>query len=337
MPKSCIVCRAVASQDVLLQYCDACQSAVYCSKVCQRKDWKKHHKEICKRLNVGHGDMQVRSDKHMSRSIEMKEFFETGEDSLDEDGKQFFKLFQESSFEGSQAAALEMMKIAKRQTKHNQMFYVSQSLRLLAVSESEKLSWPNSPLLVILQLVDPSVLSGDEGKSTTALHYLASLADPFDYSTHVNQLILAKQLIERGADVHAISSKEGETPLHQACYWGNTTNLDFVELLLKEGADPNSQDNLGTTPLLYTAPQAPGAAKFLLNWPTTDVNIITARTGESFLVRVRNDVKHYTEELTLYDDHPERVEHKFLLRQWRKIEKMLLEMGAHDTGITAIE
>jgi hypothetical protein len=49
MPKSCIVCRAVASQDILLQYCDACQSALYCSKACQRKDWRKQqHKQICK-------------------------------------------------------------------------------------------------------------------------------------------------------------------------------------------------------------------------------------------------------------------------------------------------
>jgi hypothetical protein len=47
------------------------------------------------------------------------------------------------------------------------------------------------------------------------------------------------------------------------------TNLDFVELLLKKGADPNSQDHLGGTPLTFTKKFAPGAAKFLLNWPTT--------------------------------------------------------------------
>jgi hypothetical protein len=58
MPKSgCIICRAVASQDVLFQYCAACQSALYCSKACQRKDWKKQHKKVYKLLNVGHGDM----------------------------------------------------------------------------------------------------------------------------------------------------------------------------------------------------------------------------------------------------------------------------------------
>ncbi len=42
------------------------------------------------------------------------------------------------------------------------------------------------------------------------------------------------------------------------------TNLDFVELLLKEGADPNAQDHTQKTPLMSTATLAPGAAKFLL-------------------------------------------------------------------------
>ena len=88
---------------------------------------------------------------------------------------------------------------------------------------------------------------------------------------------------------------------------------------------------------MYTAPQAPGAAKLLLNWPAPDVNTIDAQSGESFLVRIRGVVKHYTEELALCDDHPDRVQHKFLRRQWRKVEKMLVEMGAHDTGITVIE
>jgi hypothetical protein len=53
------------------------------------------------------------------------------------------------------------------------------------------LSWPNSPLLVLLQFVDPNVLIGDEETRVTLLHTLADLADPFDYSTHENQVILA--------------------------------------------------------------------------------------------------------------------------------------------------
>jgi hypothetical protein len=57
---------------------------------------------------------------------------------------------------------------------------------------------PNSPLLILLQIVDPNVLSGaldeplKEGETKqTPLDDLADLADPFDYYTNVNQLIIA--------------------------------------------------------------------------------------------------------------------------------------------------
>jgi hypothetical protein len=112
MPKSCIVYNAVVSQDIVLQYCFACQSALFCSKPCPTKDWKKKHKKMCKLVNVGHGDMQVRTDKHKRLSIDLKEQIERYERSIDKDGKRFFKLFRESTFERSQAAAVEMTKIA---------------------------------------------------------------------------------------------------------------------------------------------------------------------------------------------------------------------------------
>jgi hypothetical protein len=164
---------------------------------------------------------------------------------------------------------------------------------------------------------------------------LADLADPSDYSTHEKKLILAKELIEHGANVNAVSIPEGETPLHYACFLDVVTNLDFVELLLEEGADPNSQDNKGMTPLMFSRKFVPGAAKFLLKWPTTDVNI-TNRSGETFLARVRLDVKYFSDEFAR-PDNPARVLHQFWLQQWRKIEEMLVERGAVDTGITTVE
>jgi hypothetical protein len=334
MPKSCIICSAIASPDIVLQYCAGCQSALYCSKACQRIDWRqKQHRQICKLLNVGHGDMQVQTSTHTNLSIQNKERFEREERSLHEDKKRFFKLFQESTFDGRWAAALEMIKIAKRQPKENQKFLLFHSLRFLARSDSEMLSWPNSPLLVMLQFVDPNVLSEDKDTPleedearVSPLHQLADLAAPSDYSTHENQLILANQLIEHGANVNALTNPQGRTPLHEACHTSNVTNLDFVELLLEAGSDPNAQDHRGLTPLMYTTAHAPGAAKFLLNWPTTDVNI-TNRYGNSILDRVREAVKHFSDEVAR-PDNTEKVQHRFLLQQWRSIEEMLVERGA---------
>jgi ankyrin repeat protein len=133
----------------------------------------------------------------------------------------------------------------------------------------------NSTLLVMLEFVDPNELFGGQEESSlsaTLLHHLADLADPFDYSTHETQLILVNQLLEPGANVNAVSNSDSMT-LHQACFSANATNLDFVDCLLKEGADPNTQNYYGRTPLIFILPDAPGAAKFLLNWPTTDANI----------------------------------------------------------------
>jgi hypothetical protein len=343
MPKSCIICRAVASPVLELQYCSVCQSALYCSKACQKIDWRRQHKPICKLLNVGHGDMQVRNDDHTRRSVAAKEHFEREKRSLGEGGKRFFKLFGESTFEGSRAAARKMMKFAKGQSRGNQEFLLFHSLSyLVRSSDSEMLSWPNNPLLVLLQFVDPNVLSGDEDKPLpagktriTPLHMLADQADPSDYSTHENQVILARQLIEHGANVNAVTIPGGRTPLHNACCMLNVTNLDFVELLLEAGSDPNSQDHAGTTPLMWSTTAAPGAAKFLLNWPSTDTNI-TTRSGASFLAIVRQTVEYFFVNISL-PDNPDRVQDQFLLQQWREIEEMLVERGAHDTGITAIE
>jgi hypothetical protein len=170
MLKSCMICSAVASPDLQLWYCDACQSALYCSNACQRKDWKqRQHKKICKLLNVGHGSMQLLTEEHTSRQSILKEEFKTNQRRLDEGQKRFFKLFTESTFEGSRDEKQKMKKFAKRQTKHNQNFLLLHSLHsLIHFSNSEMLSWPNSPLLVMLQSSIPACCWGT--RSRVPLH-----------------------------------------------------------------------------------------------------------------------------------------------------------------------
>jgi hypothetical protein len=55
----------------------------------------------------------------------------------------------------------------------------------------------------MLQFVDPTVLSSnkdsslqEDGASVTALHHLADLLDPNDYSTHESQIILQNSLLD---------------------------------------------------------------------------------------------------------------------------------------------
>jgi ankyrin repeat protein len=85
---------------------------------------------------------------------------------------------------------------------------------------------------------------------------LADLADPFDLSTHENQLILAKHLIEHGANVNALSIPEGKR-LARCMLHFQRDQPDFVEYLLEVGADPNAQDHQGLTPLMVHTPDMP--------------------------------------------------------------------------------
>jgi hypothetical protein len=86
---------------------------------------------------------------------------------------------------------------------------------------------------------------------------------------------------------------------------------------------------------MYTIPNAPGVAKFLLNRPTTDANI-TSRSGASVLGMVRKAVKFFSVKVAC-PDNSELVQNQFLLQQWIVIEEMLVKRGAVDTGTTTLE
>jgi hypothetical protein len=86
---------------------------------------------------------------------------------------------------------------------------------------------------------------------------------------------------------------------------------------------------------LHTIPNAPSAAKYLLNWPSTDANT-TSRSGRSFLAVIRSTIITTLNRIAR-PNNTEKVQEEFLLKQWREIEEMLVERGAADTGIATLE
>ncbi len=89
------------------------------------------------------------------------------------------------------------------------------------------------------------------------------------------------------------------------------------------------------TPLMWTTTDAPGAAKFPLNWPATDVNI-TTRSGVSCLASAGLNLYYFVDYFVdgvALPDNPSQVKDQLLLQQWCQIKEMLVERGANDTGI----
>jgi hypothetical protein len=280
--------------------------------------------------------MQVQTDQHIENFQDLEERFQSAERGLDEDAKQFFKLFTESTLDGSKAAAREMKEIAARQTKYHQTTMMFYSISLLLRTDSKKLRWPNSPLRIMLQFVDANEQWADSPEELatgpTPLHHLSQEADPKDHAFHRNQVILGQQLFRHGANAYLDAYPFVITPLHLACHSMTVTNLDFIQLLLEKGASPNVQNIHGETPFMSTFPMAPGAAKFLLECstsPTTDIDIhITTPSGGTLLGLVHYTIVDFSNQDDPRDNPEQRVKRAFLLQQWREIETMLVEVGS---------
>jgi ankyrin repeat protein len=61
------------------------------------------------------------------------------------------------------------------------------------------------------------------------------------------EILVVKDMIEKGADVNARDDQYGITPLHTAAYYGRT---EIVKLLLKKNVNINAKDKEGETPLI---------------------------------------------------------------------------------------
>jgi len=95
---------------------------------------------------------------------------------------------------------------------------------------------PTSPLAVLLELVDPNTIASSSSSNLTPLLFLPE-CHAGDLVSMENQVVLAEQLIEAGANVNKRAGGAARWyPLHAALHSKNITNLDYVKLLLKRGA-----------------------------------------------------------------------------------------------------
>jgi hypothetical protein len=324
----CFACNVVESVDFTLSCCQACRNVLYCSKACQKEDWKRH-KKICKCLVVGQkGTMQLRH-AGQTRGFEATH---TGCDTIrsminEDEFERFFKLFRESRPGGRRIAAQEMKQIVRRLGDHEKLYWLMLSLHTLVSVDSTRLKWLSSPLLVLLECMDPTALPLND-----LISWLAGVtnpdaypeADPHHFSAH--QLVLAEQLFEYGVDLNDEIATRA-TSLNIACNSDMVVNLEFIYLLLQHGADPNAAHQ-GRTPLTRTIKWAPSAAKVLIEWPTTNVNIVN-QSGVSMLALVRELILKIVATVDTNHENPRiRAQDVFLLEQWREVENMLVEKGA---------
>mmetsp|Transcript_42321 Transcript_42321/g.48075 ORF Transcript_42321/g.48075 Transcript_42321/m.48075 type:complete len:207 (+) Transcript_42321:40-660(+) len=121
------------------------------------------------------------------------------------------------------------------------------------------------------------VVANYEGAVTSLLEMGADPNARNNYqetSLHVVQNVeVARILIDAGADILA-RDKDGDTPLHSACYDGNKELVKFF--LSVAESDPNIQNNIGDTPLhkAIEDSQCEESVKVLLLGSNADTTIL---------------------------------------------------------------
>ena len=167
-------------------------------------------------------------------------------------------------------------------TAHDKKAIIFMSLSLAMRVPTSYLYLESSPLLRMLRAgADPSALSSPppghppDDAGSTALHWLPELANPNSSASHSNVLVLARQLLDAGADVNARAGPglDRVTPLIRACGSGVATNLDLIDLYLARGADPNLADVCGQTAAMHSMPFASAAARRLVLHPSIDLSL----------------------------------------------------------------
>jgi hypothetical protein len=143
---------------------------------------------------------------------------------------------------------------------------------------------------------------------------------------------LAKQLVKHAAGVNGVLWYKQTTPLHTACSSDMATNLEFIDLLLQSGVNPNARNTLGLTLLMCSIKWAPSAAKVLIEWPTTNINIVD-QSGRAVLALVRMVIEELSDAMDSLEN-PRRAEDHFFFSSGVKLKRCWWKRGASDTRTT---
>jgi hypothetical protein len=180
---SCQLCEKGETEGLQISFCSSCHSVSYCSRACQKADWKAH-KVICKELNVGDAK-QISTSEHQSLAERAEEMARRALSECDPRARRFFNLFFE--WQGDTGdhtdSVRKMKKILQRESRFNRQVILFHSLPILSQLPSQMLKLPTSPLKVALQFVDASVMrcpgpNMDDGRGCTPLHCLRQMSDP---------------------------------------------------------------------------------------------------------------------------------------------------------------
>ena len=107
---------------------------------------------------------------------------------------------------------------------------------------------------------------------------------------------IARLLIDRGADIHAVTSDTGDTLLMNASRWGSGR---FVDILLEKGADVNAVSRDGYTALMYAARNGRADAVERLLKAGADVEVRDKDYGRTALILAAKEGKVETVRILL--------------------------------------
>lgn len=137
------------------------------------------------------------------------------------------------------------------------------------------------------------------------------LREPLHKAAFFGDVIIAKQLIEFGADVNR-ANKKGDTPLHFALMTGSDYNVKMVRMLLNnDNIEINAKNDEGDTPLHLLAMTKNNVASLAaMHRRGADPNIVNKKGDTPIDIMQRTNRKEYLDYFIKLKERKERLRQK---------------------------